>query len=290
MTNKKRFLMALTVVSFLTVTGFVIGCDSDDGPKMTAPAPAPSGDGENGDGNGENGDGNGENGDGNGGPTASRESYEGGQRCKSFSNSEIRNLCNTALNVAFRCSATGQWTHHFRIGPGERMTRNPINCGSGSGSYSAPCLDPGVAQSSGDMHRFSCYINTGIVPSVYTGTQFQPGPSPTPTSTYGSIAYGHLSGGGYTWRLDFGSTISEARSKTLASCRSNGATDCQSGEFGRGQCLALAVGTRDTPSMALGRASTKLAAQNQAIARCRSLEGRNCRIDSGVNGVASRCL
>ena len=30
---------------FLTVTGFVIGCDSDDGPKVTAPAQAPSGGG-----------------------------------------------------------------------------------------------------------------------------------------------------------------------------------------------------------------------------------------------------
>ncbi len=287
MTNKKRFLMALTVVSFLTVTGFVIGCDSDDGPKVTAPAPAPSGGGENGD--GENGDGNGENGDGNGGPTESRESLEGGQRCSSSSNGEIRNQCNTALNVAFRCSETGQWTHHFRIGPGGRMTRSPINCG-GRGAWNAACLDPGVAQSSGDMHQFRCYINTGIVPSVYTGTQSQPGPSPAPTSTYGSIAFSHRSGGGYTWRMDFGSTESEARSKTLASCRSNGGTNCQSREFGRGQCLALAVGTRDTPAWAMGRASTKLAAQNQAIARCRSLGGQNCRIDSGTNGVASRCL
>ena len=170
------------------------------------------------------------------------------------------------------------------------MTQAPINCG-GRTVWNAPCLDPGVAQSSGDMHQFRCYINTGIVPSVYTGTQSQPGPSPAPTSNYGSIAYAHRSGGGYTWNINFGSTASEARSKTLAFCRSEGGTDCSSFEFGRGQCAALAIGTGDTPAMAGGRASTKFAAQNQAIAACRSVGGQSCNIPSGRGGtVASRCL
>lgn len=35
MTTKQRLLMALTLVSFLTVTGFVVGCDSDDSKDMT---------------------------------------------------------------------------------------------------------------------------------------------------------------------------------------------------------------------------------------------------------------
>ena len=37
MTPRQRFIMALTVISFLTVTGFVVGCDSDDTPTVTPP-------------------------------------------------------------------------------------------------------------------------------------------------------------------------------------------------------------------------------------------------------------
>ena len=38
MTPRHRVFLAVTVLSFLTVIGFVIGCDSDDGPKVTAPS------------------------------------------------------------------------------------------------------------------------------------------------------------------------------------------------------------------------------------------------------------
>ena len=43
MTPRQRFIMAVTVISFLTVTGFVVGCDSDDTPTVTAPAPGSGG-------------------------------------------------------------------------------------------------------------------------------------------------------------------------------------------------------------------------------------------------------
>lgn len=38
MPPRQRLLIAVTLLSVLTVTGLVIGCDSDDGPKVTAPA------------------------------------------------------------------------------------------------------------------------------------------------------------------------------------------------------------------------------------------------------------
>lgn len=38
MTTRQRILLAVTVLMVLTVTGFVIGCDSDDTPTVTAPS------------------------------------------------------------------------------------------------------------------------------------------------------------------------------------------------------------------------------------------------------------
>lgn len=35
---KQRLIIAVTVLSFVAVTGFVVGCDSDDGPKVTPPS------------------------------------------------------------------------------------------------------------------------------------------------------------------------------------------------------------------------------------------------------------
>ena len=54
----RRRLIAVTMLSILIVTGLVIGCDSDDGPKVTTPA---GNGGNNGNGN-DGGSGNGENG------------------------------------------------------------------------------------------------------------------------------------------------------------------------------------------------------------------------------------
>ena len=268
MTPRHRFILAVTVLMFLTVTGFVIGCDSDDTPTVTAPS-----------------DGSGSGGSGSGGPTRSVESETQGQACQMLTNDEIRNTCSsTTLNIGFHCGTTGQFTHYYRINPGGRMARSPLNCSG----QSAPCAAPGVPPSNNGTYR--CYINTGIVPGVYAGTPGTPGPTPQPSSLYGSVGFGHLSRG-YTWNFKYGSTESEARSRALADCRSDGSTDCQSLEFARGQCAALAHGTRTRPSFGVASSSTKLAAQNAAIAECRSARGTNCRIATGDSGhVASICL
>ena len=56
MPPRRRLLIAVTMLSILTVTGFVIGCDSDDGPKVTTPAGNGGNNGnDGGSGNGENG-------------------------------------------------------------------------------------------------------------------------------------------------------------------------------------------------------------------------------------------
>ncbi len=258
----------------LTVTGVVIGCDSDDTPTVTAPS-------------GGNG--------GNGGPTRSVESERDGLRCRETISSEIRNVCSDiTINQRFYCNvAGGHMPRIFSIGPGERMTRRPdIGCMPGIlviSDYQA-CAAPGVPQPTAEG-PLGCFINTGITPVRYTGT-------PQPSSQYGSIAYGHTSSS-YTWAFRFGSTASEARSEALAFCRSQGSTDCQSLEFSQGQCAALAVGTSSRPAMGVASRSivggdsarAKLEAQNAAIAQCRSGRGTNCRIDTGEGGtVSSRCL
>ncbi len=139
--------------------------------------------------------------------------------------------------------------------------------------------------------RTDCKINLTTTMTIMMMTMLLAVPLTARATDYGSIAYGHTSTG-YTWRIDFGSTESEARSKTLAFCRSRGGRDCDSYEFTRGHCAALAVGTREMPALAVGAGLTKLEAQNAAVASCRSTTppGRNCRIESGVNGVASVCL
>ena len=200
MTNKKRFLMSLTVVSFLTVTGFVIGCDSDDGPKVTPPAPSgggePSG-GENGD--GENGDGendDGENGDGENGdgenddeialPGSSSIAYY----CMGFDNLDtyiggenglrgFRNTCSGLLNVGLRCSATGtQRLRVYRLSWSPRSTPEtsygprlipPLSCGGerpeGFSWHCPPDRVPVVD----DEGIVVCRSGTGINPVHYSG-------------------------------------------------------------------------------------------------------------------------
>ena len=220
------------------------------------------------------------------GAKRSIESENQGQRCRRSINREIRNVCsNVTLNVGFCCGTSGQLTHYFAIPPGEMMAGRPINCAGTI--WSAPCGAPGVA--SPVNGQFECHINTGITPGPYTGTPTTPITIP-PSSLWGSVAFGHLSRG-YTWNFKSGSTESEARSSALADCRSDGSTDCQSLEFTRGQCAALAHGTRTIPSFGVSVRSTKLAAQNAAIEQCRIARGTNCRIATGDNGhVASVCL
>lgn len=271
------------------MTGFVVGCDSDDGPTVTPPAPAPSGNGENG--NGENG-----------GPTRSEESETEGRRCwGSPTDTERRNNCSgVTINVGVACSSDGEFSRHFSVGPGETYRNSGVCSGS---EISAPCAAPGVARRE-ETGRYACYINTGITPTPYTGTPPTPGtpstpvpvttplvtPTPTSASTYGSIAYGHLSRG-YVWSIDYGRTASEARSKARNYCSNAGSTDCRSLEFTRGQCAALAHGTSTRPGIGVASGPTRQEAQIAAIAQCRSANGENCRIGTGRSGnPASACL
>ena len=128
---------------------------------------------------------------------------------------------------------------------------------------------------------------TGLV----IGCDSDDGPTVTaPSQQYGSIGFGHLSNG-YTWNFRYGRTESEARSEALTVCRAAGSTDCQSLEFSRGQCAALAVGTNTRPAMGAASSSSRADAQNRALAQCRRGEGTNCRIGTGDSGqAASACL
>lgn len=110
------------------------------------------------------------------------------------------------------------------------------------------------------------------------------------TSQYGSIGFGPLSRGGYTWNFQYTFFESDAQSQALAKCRRDGGTACQSLEFGQGQCGALAVSTGTTPVFGVASRSEKLAAQNAAIASCRSEGGANCRIADSGGRDASICL
>ena len=106
MTNKKRFLMALTVVSFLTVTGLVIGCDSDDGPKVTPPS------------------------GGGGGATATRNTTaetQGREGLEATDNGTmIRNTGEVALNVRFAYDTP----RHYRLNVNTAMPSDPASAGS----------------------------------------------------------------------------------------------------------------------------------------------------------------
>ncbi len=108
MTNKKRFLMALTVVSFLTVTGLVIGCDSDDGPKVTPPAPSGGGSGTTPTRN----------------TTAETQGREGIEATDN--GTMIRNTGEVALNVRFAYDSP----RHYRLNVNTAMPSDPASAGS----------------------------------------------------------------------------------------------------------------------------------------------------------------
>ncbi len=371
MTPRHRVFLAVTVLSFLTVIGLVIGCDSDDGPKVTAPSPTPTPtptrdttaeqQGRAGLEVTENGTmirnkgevalnvrfgyntprhyrlnpgvsmpsdplGGGRGaparvacgvpatGRSNGqcyrnergvatpepytnGPKLSLESRTQGRACLGQTNDELINRCSsTTLNVGFACNTANQFTHHYRINPGGRMTKLPLmrqDCPAGtSGLTTGHCAAPGVAQFSG-QGGYVCYINTGIVPVVYTGTPARV-ISPQPSSLYGSLAVGRTATGDSIRSratIRYGRTESEARSNARTwAC--SGQDTCRSVEFGRGQCAALATGDSGVgAAQGLATGSTKLEAQNDALATCRSAGGTNCRIATADDGtVFSACL
>ena len=117
---------------FFTVIGVVIGCDSDDGPKVTAPAPS--------------GGGGGNGGNGQAAVEFDATAKQKGQQCGSASSTEIRNTCSdVALNVRVQCvTATGQpfgSGQHLRLAPGAAMPGDPLGCtGSGGQTLQAPSL------------------------------------------------------------------------------------------------------------------------------------------------------
>ena len=146
--------------------------------------------------------------------------------------------------------------------------------------------------------RTDCKINLTTTMTIMMMTMLLAVPLTARAADYGSVAFGHTSSG-YTWKFQYGRTESEARSRALANCRSRGGRNCDSYEFTRGQCVALAIGTSDLPAMGVAGRSirggdsgrAKLEAQNTAIAQCRRNQGTNCRIATGDSGhVASICL
>jgi len=141
----------------LTVTGVVIGCDSDDGPKVTAPAPTGGNNGENGGNNGENGQ---------AAVEFDATATQKGQQCGSASSTEIRNTCSdVALNVRVQCvTATGQpfgSVQHLRLAPGAAMPGDPLGC-TGQGGQTLQV--PSMADSS---HSELLVIRSNYCPDPY---------------------------------------------------------------------------------------------------------------------------
>ena len=140
MTPRQRFFLAVTVLSFLTVTGFVIGCDSDDGPTVTAP----------------NG--------GNGGTTPTRNmtaEQQGREGLEETAGGRaIRNTGEVALNVRFNyngaASGSGSGagirsTHttarHYRLDRGATMPSDPAQTGTAPTRFA--CGVPATARANG---------------------------------------------------------------------------------------------------------------------------------------------
>ena len=97
----------MTVLSFLTVIGLVIGCDSDDGPKVTAPSG---------------------NGSGNGTPTRNMTAEQQGRDGleETENGTMIRNKGEVALNVRFNYDDP----RHYRLNADTAMPSDPANAGS----------------------------------------------------------------------------------------------------------------------------------------------------------------
>ena len=140
MTPRQRFFLAVTVLSFLTVTGVVIGCDSDDGPTVTAPN------------------------SGNGGTTPTRNMTAEQQGREGLEETDggraISNTGEVALNVRFNynvaASGSGSGagirsTHttarHYRLDRGATMPSDPANTGTAPTRFA--CGVPATARANG---------------------------------------------------------------------------------------------------------------------------------------------
>jgi len=106
MTPRHRVFLAVTVLIFLTVTGVVIGCDSDDTPTVTAPS----------------------GGSGSGTPTRNMTAEQQGRDGleETDNGTMIRNKGTVALNVRFNYDEP----RHYRLNADTAMPSDPANAGS----------------------------------------------------------------------------------------------------------------------------------------------------------------
>lgn len=128
--------MALTVVSILTVTGFVVGCDSDDTPTVTPPA--------QGGGGSDNGS--------SPTPTRNTEAETGRDNVAVADGGRlIRNSGNSNRNIRFNYDAP----KHYRLNAGFVMSSDPEN--TGSAPTWVACDVPATARANGQ-----CWNNDGV--------------------------------------------------------------------------------------------------------------------------------
>ena len=139
MTPRHRVFLAVTVLSFLTVTGFVIGCDSDDGPKVTAPS----------------------GGSGSGTPTRNMTAEQQGRDGleETENGTMIRNKGTVALNVRFNYDEP----RHYRLNADTAMPSDPASAGSAPARVA--CGVPATGRANGQ-----CFDNDGVMaPEPYSG-------------------------------------------------------------------------------------------------------------------------
>ena len=149
MTPKRRFIIAVTVLSFLTVTGFVVGCDSDDTPTVTAPS-------------------------GGGGTTPTRSTtaeQQGREGLEETDNGTmVRNTGDVALNVRFNYDEA----KHYRLNPETTMPADPTN--AGSAPTRVACGVPATGRANGQ-----CFTNDGVTAPVPYEAPSEPGGSDPPS-------------------------------------------------------------------------------------------------------------
>lgn len=112
-----------------------------------------------------------------------------------------------------------------------------------------------------------------------------------PQTNWGAISFSFNGQGAYNWAFRSGRNRSEAINGANNACRANGGRACQIA-VATPQCGALAVGTENgrVTLAQPGIGPTISEAERDAINRCRSGGGRNCRIDSSnAGGTASFC-
>ena len=149
MTPRRRFILAVTVLSFLTVTGFVVGCDSDDTPTVTAPS-------------------------GGGGTTPTRSTTAEQQGREGLEETDggsmIRNKGTAALNVRFNYDEA----RHYRLNPETSMPSDPAN--AGSAPTRTACGVPATGRANGQ-----CFTNDGVTAPVPYEAPSEPGGSDPPS-------------------------------------------------------------------------------------------------------------